>query len=969
MRRVFKYLLWTAVMLLILTVAGFFILPPVLQSYLTKTLSENFHRELTVGAVKINPYALSITINGVEVKERGGSGTFLSFDELYLNFSGLSIIKRAPIVQEFKLVKPYFQITRYDDGSYNFSDLIVREEPEKKEEGTAPLEFSLNNIIIKDGSVDFIDGPRKISHTVRNINIGVPFISSMNQYIETYVEPHFRADINGHPYSLTGQTKPFAASRETTLDIDIKDLNIPYYMAYLPIKPKVKLQSASLDTALKITFKQEKEKSPALVLTGEIILKNIAVNDLENRPLLRVSSHENSLAAVEPFARRVHLSKLVIRSPELTVRRFKNGDLQYFTILQGLKTVEKEPKKEESTPPASISIDEIQIEQGQVHLYDQFPSDPAAIHLDKINLRCENLSTTENSKGKFSLSMMPGPKGSFALEGPFSVNPYSADLTMTAKDIGVRPFQPYFTDLININVTGGDISTAGKVSLSFSEKGPKIQYTGMAAVNRFSTIDKVNGDDFLKWKSLYITGLNAGYNPTYFRSSGIALSDFYSKMIINADGTLNLQNILKKDEQADAVPSGNVQKVETPPEKIKKSPTDVKISKVTLQNGEIDFLDRNIHPSFSAKMVSIGGRISGLSSTADSQADVELRGRLDNYAPLEITGKINPLRGDLLVDLKAAFKDMDLSPVTPYSGKYIGRTIQKGKLSFDLKYLIAQKKLDSENKIFIDQLTLGDKVDSPQATKLPVGLAIALLKDRQGQIKLDIPVTGTLDDPQFSVWQIVLKVIVNLLTKAATSPFALLGALFGGGEELSYVDFDYGSATVPEAGLKKLDTLAKALSDRPSLKMDIEGYVDIENDREGLKRNQFMKKLKVQKLNETIREGKPPVPVDEVIIDSQEYEKYLTLAYRAEKFPKPRNMLGMVKTLPRAEMEKLMLTNIVIKDDDLKMLSSQRARAAADLILKTGAVTPDRIFIIDTTTLAPPKKEKVKDSRVDFKLK
>jgi hypothetical protein len=968
MRRIFKYLIWAAVMLLIITVAGFLILPPVLQSYLTKTLSENFHRELTVGAVKINPFTLSITINGVEIKERSGSGTFMSFDELYLNFSSLSIIKRAPIVQEFKLVRPYFQITRYDDGSYNFSDLIVREEP-KKEEGTAPVAFSLNNIIIKDGSIDFFDGPRKTSHTVRDINIGIPFISSMNQYVETYVEPHFRANINGNPYSLTGQTKPFAASRETTLDLDIKDLNIPYYRAYLPVKPKVKLQSASLDTSLKIIFRQEKEKSPALVLTGEVILKNIAINDLEDRPLLRVSSHENSLAAVEPLARRVHLSKLVIRSPEMTFRRFKNGDIQYVKILQGMKTAGEKPEKEEATSATSISIDELQIEQGQIHLYDQAPSDPVAIHLDKINLQCENFSTMENSKGKFSLSMVAGPRGSFALEGPFSINPYSADLAVTVKDIGVRPFQPYFTDLININVTSGDISTAGKVSLSFSEKGPKIQYTGMAAVNRFATIDKVNGDDFLKWKSLYITGLNAGYNPTHFRSSGISLSDFYSRMIVNTDGTLNLQNVLKKDGQVDVVPPGNAQKAETPPEKRKKPPIDVKIGKVTLQNGEIDFLDRNIHPGFSAKMISIGGRISGLSSTADSQADVELRGRLDNYAPLEITGKINPLRDDLLVDLKATFKDMDLSPVTPYSGKYIGRTIQKGKLSFDLKYLIAQKKLDSENKIFIDQLTLGDKVDSPQATKLPVGLAIALLKDRQGQIKLDIPVTGTLDDPQFSVWQIVIKVIVNLLTKAATAPFALLGALFGGGEELSYVDFDYGSASVPEAGTKKLDTLAKALSDRPSLKMDIEGYVDVENDREGLKRNQFMKKLKVQKLNEMIREGKPAAPVNEVMIDPQEYEKYLTLAYRAEKFPKPRNMLGMVKTLPRAEMEKLMLTNIAIKDDDLKMLSSQRARAAADGILKTGTVTPDRIFIIETTTLAPPKKEKIKDSRVDFKLK
>jgi hypothetical protein len=312
---------------------------------------------------------------------------------------------------------------------------------------------------------------------------------------------------------------------------------------------------------------------------------------------------------------------------------------------------------------------------------------------------------------------------------------------------------------------------------------------------------------------------------------------------------------------------------------------------------------------------------------------------------------------------------MELSPTTPYAGKYVGYTVEKGKLSFDLKYLIVKKKLESQNYIFLNQLTLGEKVESPHATKLPVKLAIALLKNRNGEVKLDIPVTGSLDDPKFSVWGIILKILINLLARAATSPFSLLGAVFGGGEELSYVEFDYGSTIISEANVKKLDTIVKALHDRPSLKMDIEGHVDLEKDKDGLIRYLFDKKIKVQKLNEMVKKGQPVVQVDDIKIEPPEYEKYLKMAYKEEKFPKPKNVIGMAKDLPAPEMEKLMLTYIEVKESDLRTLASQRSMKVKDAILKSGQVEPERVFILEPKSLAPEKKEKVKNSRVDFKLK
>jgi hypothetical protein len=287
----------------------------------------------------------------------------------------------------------------------------------------------------------------------------------------------------------------------------------------------------------------------------------------------------------------------------------------------------------------------------------------------------------------------------------------------------------------------------------------------------------------------------------------------------------------------------------------------------------------------------------------------------------------------------------------------------------DLKYLIVKKKLDAENKIFFDQLTLGDRVESPEATKLPVKFGISLLKDRKGEIRLDVPVTGRLDDPKFSVFRIVLQVIGNLLVKAATSPFALISALTGGGEQLEFAEFEYGSAEVKDGIVKKLNTIAKALQDRPEIKLDVEGHVDMEKDREALKTLFFQRKIKTQKVKETAGKSQPSGSVDEIKIDPKEYERYLKKAYKEEKFPKPKNFLGLEKEIPVPEMEKLMLTHLQVQEGELRDLARQRAMKVKDFLVREGKIEPERVFLVEAKSLPPEKKENLKDSRVVFGLK
>ena len=1416
MRRLKKLLIGAIIFFVVFTIVGFFVLPPIFKSVLIKKLSENLHREVTINQIKINPYTLSLMLKGCVIKERTSSETFVSFDELYLNLQSLSALRMALILKEIRLKQPYIRVNRNEDASYNFSDLLEKKEPtpaKKPTEKPKPLRFSLNNIKIENGSIDFWDGPKQTKHTIKELNIGVPFLSNILSNIDIFVQPAFSAKINETPYRLQGNTKPFADSLETVFDININDLDIPYYLAYLPMKLNFEIVSAFLDAQTKVSFTQYRDKGPSLTVTGNVSLKKVALDDDKKNPLFRLPLLEIEIAPTEPLKKIVHLSKVSLQSPILEIKRNQTGSLNISSLFPERKEAQipPAPVKKEDQVPLSIDIDEVQLKGGKIsfsdlsrtkpfktildpielkidhfsngkekktayalsvtsevkeniklegelsveplwaeggleiksvpirkyspyyqdqilfnleegrldfstrykyakgekepeislsgmsailnslrlkkpdenedflkipilsikdtlvdltqkkltigtfstakgnltcnrlkngdfdllkllpspppkeepvkqekgkeeeknwivtlgrlsvdqytvkmgdltlsqptaltgekitllgenistaknasgklslslqidqtgtlstkntividplkiqgslevkHLLlkkyapyyqdsilfdidegdldvstnyqynkrdkdseaklsglsislknlklkksneqegflnipiltiqntgldlnkkeisvgdfstqngavlirrlkdgklnlqtlfpeapkkeekqekkeekptqenvekaekpwvvklgkisvegyqikgeDQTPAEPVTMMIDEIQLKANNLSTAEGQKGNASLALRLNQKGAISTEGVIGINPISANLKMSLKEIEVKSFQPYLTDKVKITVTDGALSTTGNFTLGFSDKKElKATYSGGASLNHFASIDKLNAEDILKMESLAFDDIHFDSNPFSMDVKGIALSNFYAHVLIHPDGKLNLQEILGKEETKKEAPP----KKETPPPekkvdestKEKEPPKNIKIGTITLQEGRIDFSDKSANPEFSAKLSEIGGRVSGLSSEETSLAEMELRAKLNDYAPLEIIGKINPLKQDLYVDLKVRFKDMDLSPVTPYSGKYAGYTIQKGKLSFDLKYLIDKKKLDSQNVIFLDQFTFGDKVESPHATKLPVKLAIALLKDRKGEIKLDIPVSGSLDDPKFSVWGIILKIIVNLIAKAATSPFALLGAVFGGGEELSYLEFDYGIFTIAETNMKKIDTLVKALSDRPALKLDIEGHVDIERDREGLKQLLFQRKLKAQKIKEMVKKGTPVVPVDEIKIEKQEYEKYLKMAYKEEKFPKPRNILGIAKDLPVPEMEKLMLTHIEIKESDLRSLASQRAMIVKDAILKTGKIESERIFIIEPKSLAPEKKEKLKDSRVEFKLK
>ncbi len=758
-----------------------------------------------------------------------------------------------------------------------------------------PLSLDADHIQVAGGKIEFSDFKSiPFKTTLQMIEIGIDNLSTapdkkakahLSLQTESKESVKLESDFSINPLISEG-TLEFA-------QIQLKKYS-PYYSQSVLFN----VEEGALDLSTKYMFKKT-EKEPEIgladlsaALTSLKLRKRGEKDDFLNIPEVSLKNTSVDLAK-----REVNIGTLSTQKGILKIRRYNDGKLNIQSLVPESGAPSGKPGKTKKGQEFRVTLKDIAVDRYTVKIEDSMPQEPVNLIAERIDFKGTDLSTAKNSKGRASLSFVFNKKGSVRTNGSVSINPLSANMKLNVKGVEIAPFQSYFTDRVKIMVTQGDISLNGNVSAGYSKDGiMKASYKGEASVRNFASLDKADAEDFLKWNSLYFGGMDATYNPLYVNISQVALTDFYSRIIISKDGSINLQGVMQEkgssetvatekeagepvaEAYAKPVEAAPTEKPVTEPQKtseaVQQKPADVaakppdmnvpqktgkliKIDAVTLQGGTINFSDRHIEPNYSSSFLEIGGKVSGLSSEENKFADVDLRGKLENSAPLEITGKINPLRDDLYVDLKIDFKNMDLSPVTPYSGRYLGYTIQKGKLSLNLQYLIVKKKLDSKNNIFLDQFTLGDKVESPKATKLPVRLAIALLKNRKGEINLDVPVSGYINDPKFSIGRIIIKILLNLLAKAATSPFALLGAMFGGGEELSYVEFDYGSSDLPEQDTKKLDTLVKALFDRPALKLEIEGHVDVERDKEGLRQYLFKKKVKAQKLKDLLKKGQP----------------------------------------------------------------------------------------------------------------
>ena len=522
---------------------------------------------------------------------------------------------------------------------------------------------------------------------------------------------------------------------------------------------------------------------------------------------------------------------------------------------RGARSRPAAPKAEAGAAKAGpawvVAVARVDLEDNKVEWQDRATPSPVNLPISRLSGSIANVGTKLDQSANADLRMTVGRAGQLTVKGKAVPEPLSLDMNLQWRNLALAVIDPYLADSIGVELRRADATGNGRLRYG----NDRARFAGRLAVTGLDATERRTGDELLRWKTLNIGGIDADVltatgkgprrGPADRVSIGeIALSDFFARVELSPEGRLNISDLLKSsdepggkgangangskgakagDETAKAgdkaTRSGQAAKNDGPP-------MQMRIGGISLKDGAANFTDHFVRPNYSADLSGLNGTISAMASEGAEPADVDVNGLVNGDAPIKIGGKLNPLGPTLYTDITASAKGIDLPTFSPYSGKYAGYIIEKGKLSLDVHYEIEQEKLKASNRIFLDQLTFGDKVDSPDATSLPVQFAIGLLKNGKGEIDLNLPISGSLDDPEFSFGGIIWNAFVNLITKIVTSPFTALASAFGGGEELSFVEFEPGTAVLTADSMKRLETITQALTDRPALKLEITGRMD-----------------------------------------------------------------------------------------------------------------------------------------------
>jgi uncharacterized protein involved in outer membrane biogenesis len=1210
--RALRRLAIVAGVVLLAAVLAWLIVPGAVKRAIQEQGSAAIGRPLTVEKVSFNPFTLSAAVERLIVGDAAGgakaAAPLATIARVDASLSLASAWYMAPVLDGLVITKPIINVVRIDEHRFNFSDVLDKL---SKPSGKAEVRFSIENIRLTDGEVKIEDRVVRREHVISAINLAVPFVSNLPRHAHIVTEPALSATVNGTPLKFTGKTRPFSDTLESTLDFDVRDLDVPTYLAYAPPLP-VNVKSGKLDVDVTVVFRRAGAKTPrALLIKGGAALRGVAVLDAGGQTLATFESLNVKGAELAPIASpaQFDIGQLSLVKPVVSIARRADGSMGWRDVMTAVappKAINAAPAPPPTAPaaaPAHWRVSQFSIEQGQVQWRYALPSivgksSPYEAKVRDVNLVMGAIDSSKpDAASAVKLSFAGNDKESVAIEG--SVRPTAtasgamlAELGIRATGLRVQPYRAYWRSAFDANIDGGVIDLEAalnvqrgadeasriewriengdvgigsmRINLAFDRKSPfaafdslrakgisiagysrrasiasvdaaalkvtlrksaagwnvlnamprstpvastgepvlaasppapwqfelaslnvaggvsvqdetgtkplrlfanplsigatglstdaaatatvKLQSTinrtgrlsidgtvspmgkrgevqvdarelDLAALDAFTTnflnvelasggltyrggisfdaakpsvltklagrllvtnflaLDKVNGAEFARWRTLAVDGIDArlGSEATVVNVGGVALSDYYARMIVNANGRLNFQDVVARKGGA-----GNEVSLTTPtaaPASAATSrPSDAvapiyRLGKMTLAGGNINFTDNFVRPNYTANLTDMTGTLSAVSSDAPTPATVTLRGRVDGDAPVAIDGRVNPLSKPIFLDMAGSAKGIELTRLTPYAAKYAGYAIDKGKLSMDIKYFVENNKLKADNRVFLDQLTFGDQVESPTATKLPVRLAVALLKNSRGEIDINLPIEGSIDDPEFSVGGIILQVVINLLSKAVTSPFALLGAAVGGGDELGTIEFVPGSPLLDEKSREKIEKLATALKDRPDLKLDITGRVDPTIDAEGIRRANLKNLVLAQKLKALVARGRS-IGVDALIISPEEYPRYLEAAYNESTFPKPRNLLGMAKSLPVAEMETLILTNTPFTEAEQRKLSNERVdevrRALRDTL---GDEVSARVYVVAPKLTAAGLKPGDNPARVEFALR
>ncbi|MCJ8320162.1 MAG: DUF748 domain-containing protein [Colwellia sp.] len=905
--------------------------PYLLKEKLPTMVNENSSYTLQFEDLSINPFYLSLEIKQLKILDKH-SEDFIGFNRLFINFQMSSLFNWLWIFDEFTLEAPHLHYQIYQDGSSNFDELIAAQNTTKlggkAKEDVIP-EILISRLNIGQLNLRFTDHAKQEPF---DANVG-----PLNIELDNFTT---QRELNS-PYKLK------ATSAGGVIG---SSLEWEGHVTILPLRSagKIKIDGISLPTL----YQYFKEDFPSAVNSGKLNLSAEYAIDLSQQNMVLKVNNANMLFT-DLFIKRkgthsddVKLGKLAINGlnyslPEnqitleeivltdslINVIRSKNGELN---LLQMLPPSSGKESSTASQQKLQLAIDKITLANNQLKLTDNTTEIAAQVNLTAINMSLNNFSLQPEVIFPLDFSAIVEQSGHLSVNGELSLYPITAKLNFNAETVPLLSIEPYMHQWVISELIAGNFDA--KLNITYAEplaanvstdpSPEKLRITGDMAVNNWRSRVTEQDEDYARINKVSVKGISVAQPENTIDVEQVTIDKLWLNVQRNKQGVINVSTIRKErmERRHDAVEEGNS--------------AVINLKHFQVNSSAVVYTDYSVSPRYKMRIDSLQATMKGLSSKVNSRATIDLEGKINKFAPLKLTGSVNLLSESLYTNFNLLLNDVQMSDFTPYSGTYVGREIEKGKLNLNVNYLIEDQELNAVNTIFIDQFYLGDNVESEAATSLPIGLAVSLLKDSKDEIHIDMPISGNLNDPDFSYGKLVWQALGNLIVKAVTSPFTLLAGLVDSQENLGAIEFTAGNPAPDEAMIARLNLLKQALLQRPKLQLEITGCYHPQ-DSEALKQRIY--KQRINPNSETLSNAQ------RLALLENAYSQSFSQAYDFSEAPAMES--DVLISWKIDQLEPALLANIVVDNNMLINLAQERSRNIQQTLLSDNKLTPNRLII------------------------
>lgn len=901
---------------------------------------------------------LQINVKSLAITEANEKGPFIDLQALQLRDAEFQLFWLPALGQwQIKMPQGQLQMEKFALANPRSQKLHMAADDvtlqglgfEMLLKDTLQLKVSHQKLGVKNSSFS-LDKQRPLKITAAAIDLGPA------QFAAQQAAPKTALKLNATQNGLTLQklSMSLPAQRDTVLDV----ASVSFGKAQFALQPRENATPQMTVAQDKFSAKRLslREAGQAEPLTS---IATVMVNGMQfdlDKKLLKIATAVSDGADAKAWLESG--GKLNYQTLFSTARQVKAQLLDNPDMAESGSEIPQPVKQQTAAPQWTIAADKLELKNATLNFQDRSRQPPTAFKLSAINTTIEDANTASGSKIPLRFSALFNDSGKIDINGSAVVRPFNGAFDVKVEQFPLKPFQPYVSRFARLDILSGTTYVDGKLALDMTQANqPQVSFNGAAGIDRFHSRDQLRHRDFAKWERFALKDAVFALQPRRFEAGEVHVEQPYLRVAIGKNRTLNFADILVK-QQSQNTPSkaqpAQLKQQRKPREAAGNSPAMAfDFKKIKVHQGRSDFSDFSLTIPFAAFIDHLDGALTGLSSQRDAEASLLLQGSVLDMAPVEVDGQFQPYQGKSKVSL--SFHNLPLPVTTPYMAEFAGYKIEKGQMSLDLNYEIDNGRLQANNKMLIDQLVLGEKVASPRAVSLPIELAIALLKDSQSKINLDFPITGSLEDPKFSIGGLIADALQNVVYKVVTSPFRTIAALIGRKDgDMGYIEFKPGSAALKESEKAKLDGLAKVLGERKSLKLDIKGAAYQQQDWPELTGDALRKKLEDIRIKELHKKGEA-VGEDDIELSADEYKRLLADLF-IENFPQlaKRSLFGTPKLINDGKSDFYRVAEQKLREQmppnprRLNALAAERGRVIAKYLIQQKGIERSRIFILDS---------------------